>query len=204
MAKIIAHRGFGKYNYENSIEAFTFAASTDCYGIETDVHPTPQGFLCYHDESKLTHGHKAPTLQQYLDICISGDKVAVIELKPEYAKSDIVALVNRVRNLGWLDNTVFISFHMSNMLTLRELLPTQSLQFVTIMWDPMLLDILVKNKLDLDIEHNMLTKKRVTQAHELGLQVNCWTVDGKRATRFLEKCGVDYITTDVLQPEPNR
>lgn len=50
---MIAHRGFSKYERENTVAAFIAAGATpEFYGIETDVHVTTDGhYVIIHDET---------------------------------------------------------------------------------------------------------------------------------------------------------
>jgi len=217
MAKIIAHRGFAKHNTENSFEAFRFAAASDCYGIETDVHKTRDGvFVCFHDDNTLrihgqelivsdvTYPHlqkfKIPTLAEYIDICANGNKVAVVELKNPFPKRDIKLIVNEIRELGYLDNTIFISFVAGNIIRLRRMLPHQQLQFITAVWNEKILRKLARYNVGLDIEFTCLSKQRIAHAQSMKIQLNCWTLNDPKIAKYFADCGIDYITTDTYPP----
>jgi glycerophosphoryl diester phosphodiesterase len=215
----IAHRGFATERVENTIEAFEFAAKSNAVGIETDVHITRDGqFVCFHDDNtlrmcglemivedatlaelrnlKILDKHVIPTLDEYLVICKSGNKIAVVELKNPFAKSDIELLVQRVADFGYLQNSVFISFDMDNCLYLRKLLPSQPIQFTTLTYDERQLELLAREKLDLDIQFSCLSKERIKKCQDLGIKVNCWTLRDVWLVRHLEDCGVDFVTLD--------
>ena len=50
--KMVAHRGYSKYELENTKEAFLAAANRSYYGIETDVHVTTDNhFITIHDDT---------------------------------------------------------------------------------------------------------------------------------------------------------
>ena len=40
------------------------------------------------------------------------------------------------------------------------------------------------------------------ELHEAGLKVNCWTVDNPEIFNRMKECGVDFITTNMLFPDP--
>ena len=101
--------------------------------------------------------------------------------------------------MGWLENTVFIAFDLTNMISLREKLPDQKLQFLIGSYPDWLLDTLKKYHLDLDIHHSALTAERVKELHDNGIEVNAWTVDSLEDARRLVEYGVDYITSNIIE-----
>lgn len=52
--------------------------------------------------------------------------------------------------------------------------------------------------MSIDYNHAVYTKspEMVVQAQELGLEVNCWTVNTPELINHMLDLGVDYITTD--------
>ncbi len=144
---------------------------------------------------------RIPTLEEYIAICKQYDKTAVLEFKNLFEKADIEEMIARIRALGWLERTVFISFGYENLLYLREILPDQPAQFLTTERDDheWLCGELAKNKLDIDIQWGAVTKERVAMWHAAGLKVNCWTVDHPDDAARLIAMGVDYITSNILE-----
>lgn len=50
--KLIAHRGFSKYELENTKEAFLAAANRPYFGIETDISIIKnQAMILFHDDN---------------------------------------------------------------------------------------------------------------------------------------------------------
>ena len=222
----IAHRGFAARRTENTLEAFSYAAKKpSADGIETDVHVTKDGRLvCFHDDSTLrlcgeeniiedtdaqklarlgiNGQHAIPTLAEYLEICRNGDKIAVIELKNPFTKRNIARLVQEIRDFGYLAKTIFISFDIQNCLSLRKILPPQQeIQFLTITYAEKTLELLAKQKIDLDVEFSCLSKERIEHCHDLGMKVNCWPLDDARIADHFEDCGIDFITSNILGSE---
>ena len=220
--KYIAHRGFALKNMENTIQAFEYAAKSTAFGIETDVHLTKdKKFVCFHDDNtlrlcgkeyiiedtnfqdlanlKIDNNHKIPTLDEYIEICKSGNKIAVVELKNPFIKSDIDLLIQQIQNQNYLNNTTFISFDLQNVLYLRKKLPAQPLQFITITYDEKVLKQLAKQRIVLDIKWTCLSKQRVEFCHSLGLKVNCWTLNDAKIAKHFDNCGIDYITSNILE-----
>ena len=226
---MIAHRGVSKLERENTCAAFVAAGNRSYYGIETDIRKTLDGkFIIHHDSSvlRLTGADLTveectleqlrtlrmkdwdenprsdlvlPTLEEYLRICKKYEQTAVVELKNSILPEDIPAVLEIAGNEGWLEHTVFISFHLENMIRLRELLPEQPLQYLTKIVTPEVLEALSAYRLDLDAAQAGITAEQVAQVHALGRKVNVWTVDDPARASQLIDMGVDYITTNILE-----
>ena len=140
-----------------------------------------------------------PDLADYIRICQHYGKIPVLELKNRIRTEDIRRMVALIREIGYLEETLFISFDWDNMLDLREMLPQQKLQFLTSQWDEGLPTRLKENCLDLDIYYKALTEERVAQLHAKGVEVNVWTCDDPAEAETLIQWGVDYITSNILE-----
>ena len=140
-----------------------------------------------------------PDLADYIRICQFYGKIPVLELKNRIQTEDIRRMVALIRELGYLEETLFISFDWDNMLDLRKMLPNQKLQFLTSRWDEGLPARLRDNRLDLDIYYKSLTEERVAQLHDMGIEVNVWTCDDPAVAEELIRWGVDYITSNILE-----
>lgn len=140
-----------------------------------------------------------PTLTDYISICKHYGKAAVLELKNRIETDYIRQIVDEIRSLDYLEQTIFISFSWENMTDLRAMLPNQKLQFLINGWDNELPNRLHANHLDLDIGYEYLTAERVTRLHSLGIEVNCWTCDDPVQAEALVAMGVDYITSNILE-----
>ncbi len=140
-----------------------------------------------------------PDLADYIRICQFYGKIPVLELKNRIPTYRIEEMIEQIRALGYLSQTLFISFEWENMMDLRHLLPENKLQFLVGEWEDALPDRLKANNLDLDIYYKSLTKERVAQLHEVGIEVNVWTVDDPDTARELICWGVDYITSNILE-----
>lgn len=142
-----------------------------------------------------------PTLEEYIGVCKAYDKVSVLEFKNRFEKEDIAEVIRRIDALGWLDHVIFISFWYENLLDLRELLPDQPAQFLTGNRDDFdwLIGELASHRFGLDVQFGAVTKELVDACHAAGVPVNCWTVDHPDDAARLIACGVDYITTNVLE-----
>ena len=146
------------------------------------------------------HEGRLPTLEEYIGICAKYGKTAVLELKNHMDGRDVEAVVRSIRELGWLERTVFISFDLPNLISLRELLPAQKAQYLIEEHVPAdLMDTLARWRLDLDIHHPMLTAEMCRKIHAMGLEVNVWTVNTPEDARRVTEAGADYITTNILE-----
>lgn len=227
--RMIAHRGLSGIERENTNAAFVAAGNRSYYGIETDIHRTSDGhFVVYHDDKTLrltdvdwnVEEHTLeqlrsltlkdmdervradlvmPALDEYIRICKKYGKVSVLELKNPFACEDIQSVVEIIRDEGWLDHTVFISFKLENMIALRKLLPKQKLQYLVKEISPEVIDALKTHALDVDVKYTGITPEQVKLLHEEGIEVNVWTVNDRDDGLRMAEMGVDFITTNILE-----
>lgn len=218
---VIAHRG-GSIQCENTVNAFEFAGHRSYFGIETDVHVTKDGkYVIYHDDStgrlcdrdivvedstfdelralKVRGEHVIPTLDEYLTAVAAHGKTAVVELKNKMTDEHIKNIVTACLDKLSPDKLIFISFCFENLVSVRKILPNQTVQYLPSENSPDLLPKLVAHKFDIDAEYHALTAELVKALHSFGIKVNCWTCDDSADARRLIEWGVDYITTNVLE-----
>ena len=140
-----------------------------------------------------------PSLREYIGICKKYDKAAVLELKNHFIPEDIDKIIDIIRQEDYLDQVIFISFDLPNMICIRERLPQQQAQFLISSIPDWLLDTLQKYRLDLDIKHTVLTREYVDALHAAGIKVNVWTVNAPEDAQRAMDMGVDFITTNILE-----
>lgn len=140
-----------------------------------------------------------PELLEYIRICQKYEKYCVLELKNEFKKEEVFQIVDCIKETGYLDHVIFISFALKNLVALREKYPKQPAQFLLDRWDRTSLDLLTKHHLGLDIYYKSLTKEIVDQVHGIGQEVNVWTVDTREDGEAMVALGVDYITSNILE-----
>lgn len=218
----IAHRGLSEEEYQNTEAAFLLAAEDETvWGIETDVWATSDGgFICMHDRNALdgisnvrnvtleqalstplrhNKSKYAPSFDRYLEICKSGGKTAVIEIKDgDMTEADLDLIMQKVEASGV--EFRYISFHMDKLSYIRGKLPDAKLQYlvVTTYIGSKNLNKAISLRLDLSCMYQLLTKKAVKKFHSAGLEVGVWTVNSPRdAMCCAVEFGVDYITTDI-------
>jgi len=227
--RMIAHRGLSGIERENTCAAFVAAGNRSYYGIETDVHRTADGkyIIIHDDDTKRVAGTELsveetdfdtlralrmkdlsgferadlifPSLEEYIMVCRYYGKVSVLELKNHFEPQHIQEIIDIVRSCGWLDETIFISFDLENMIALRAMLPGQKAQYLTCEFTDDLPGILKEHKLDLDIHHRAVTKENVALLHSMGIEVNVWTVDTVEDAQRVIACGVNYLTSNILE-----
>lgn len=140
-----------------------------------------------------------PTLEEYINICARYDKVAVLELKNEMIASDIYKIMATIDKLGHLEKTIIISFSLKNMIRLRKRYPQVKAQLLLKTWEDKDMETLVKYDLDLDISYKAVTPELCRKIHDAGKEINCWTCNTVDMGEYLIQCGVDFITTDILE-----
>lgn len=141
-----------------------------------------------------------PSLAEYIGICKKYGKIAVLELKNRMEDEDVFALYDEIESLEYTENTVFISFSIENLHAIRKKNPTQTVQYLIGNDVPEnLTDILSEYKYDLDIYYKHVTKELVDKCHAVGALVNVWTVDEVEDADRIVSCGVDFITSNIIE-----
>lgn len=140
-----------------------------------------------------------PSLEEYLEICKKYDKQAILELKNKMQPHEVLGIAKAVQDSGWFDRTTFISFSGENLVELRKEYPNASAQFLVEEATDEEIQFMIDHRLDADLRWDCVKTKVVERLHNAGLKVNCWTVDGKECARMMKKCGVDYITSNILE-----
>lgn len=226
---IIAHRGLSGLERENTNAAFVAAGNRSYFGIETDIHKTLDGhFVVYHDDNtqRLTdvdwnveeHTLRElrtlmlkdldgnvradlvlPTLQEYIRICKKYNKVSVLELKNHFEKDDVYAVIEIIKEEGWLEHSIFISFDLANLICIRKVLPEQPIQYLVKMMTEEVFETMLKYQLDVDADHKKIDIQWVQRIHDAGRLVNVWTVNKLEDGLRMLKIGVDQITSNILE-----
>lgn len=140
------------------------------------------------------------SMEEYIAICKKYEKKAVLELKNRIHPEKIREITEIIRRMDYIENTIFISFYIENLMDLRAIASDVAAQFLTSnpITDEML-DTMVQYKLDMDAKYTLLTRELVDKMHALGMTVNCWTCDSKEAAESLRDMGVDQITSNILE-----
>lgn len=140
-----------------------------------------------------------PTLEEYISVCKKYEKIAVLELKNPMPEEAVCQIIRAVEEMDYAERMVVISFSFDNMVFLRKNFPNQKAQFLLKEWDDQWLPKLQEYDLGLDIKFTAITAELVEKIHGIGQEVNCWTVDTLEDAARVMACGVDYITTNILE-----
>lgn len=226
--KMIAHMGYHEECMSNTVEAFIAAGERSYYGIESDVRITADGqFVMFHDASVtdakgntyviretkledikdirlLDNGvateYKLPLLEDYIKVCKDYGKTPILELKDTHTTEELELLISAIDSVGYLAETVFISFSWDNCVRVRELLPDNTVMYLTEEnFKESLIDQLVEYNIDLNINRKCFYKPHVEKLHLNGIKVATFTCDDAKETEKLISWGVDFVTTNVLE-----
>ncbi len=222
--KVIAHRGYWKtaHSAQNSLASWIKADSIGCYGSEFDVWLTGDDQLIVnHDHLyrgiymtkadakticslKLPNGETIPTLEAYLELAKKHPKTRLIlELKShsDPARENLAAekVAETLQQHGLLDRTDIIAFSLNACLAFRKLLPETRIQYLNGDLTPQEVHKLGLNGIDYSFKTLQKHPEWIQEAHDLGLEVNVWTVNKEENLRKCLEWKVDYITTD--EPE---
>jgi|SRR5690554_1768592 len=223
--EIIAHRGYWKTegSTQNSIASLKKANEINVYGSEVDIWLSSDGVpVVNHDADvtldgkklivqdtpyatlrkvKLSNGEPLPTVEEYLDAFEDCKNIKlIIEFKPHRAKEseDELArkVIDMVNDRGIQDRVEYISFSINLVQQVKRLAPQAPNYYLNGDLTP---QILKKMGLTgLDYSRNVIKKNPhwVSEAHDLGLKVNVWTVNSPEDIDKMIELNVDYITTD--------
>lgn len=220
-----AHRGFWKceaaQNAENTIASLREAQVHNFWGSEFDVHITADDVVIvnhnkdidgmviwdhnYSDfkDVRLKNGEKVPSLDEYLTQAEGcPGTVLVFELKKQKnAEREDVLLEKSIEalkahGLYSPDRVIFISFSLHLCKEIARIAPEFTNQYLNGELSPAELQALGIN--GLDYHYNIIRKhpEWVSEAHELGMSVNVWTVDKREDIEEMIGLGVDCITTN--------
>ena len=223
---IIAHRGAWKSQNlpENSVAALKYAIQLGCQGSEFDVRMTADSVLVinhdpiYHGLSiekeiysdllkfSLSNGEKIPSLEEYLLAGVAKNKYTrlICEIKPSELSKErgvliaqkVYSIVKRLKVQSMVD---YISFDLDILKTLISLNPKVSTQYLQGNLSPKALKSIGVSGLDY---HFLVFRKYpewISEAKNLNLVINVWTVNKEEDIDYFLQQGFDQITTN--EPE---
>lgn len=228
---LVAHRGMRSVAPENTTASFTEAGKHGYWGAECDVYRTKDGvWIISHDShtyrmmdksafiEKKTYEElmdmnvdngvnidkyedlKICSLEEYLDICKKYNMTPVIELKgknnTEYY-SEIVELANQFEV-----NPVYISFHIENLQTMRQLTHCKMYYLVQKISEDDIQDAKSIENCGIDFNGNKdknFKSDIIKKCQDAGLELGAWTINEEDALQKLEQYGITLITTDCIE-----
>jgi glycerophosphoryl diester phosphodiesterase len=144
-------------------------------------------------------GRKIPTLEEYVEICKEYGKECIIELKPRFAREDVIRIVDIVDSLGYLDHSVFISFYDDNLTYVREHRPGVRVALTFSNGKEGLFEKIIDAGFDVLISIVIIDQVIIDRFHAEGRLVYCYTVDQVDRAEQLDEWGVDFIITNRLE-----
>ena len=223
---IAAHRGFWKNprtsNSENSVAALAEAQREKLWGSEFDVHLTADGVVVInHDNDiqginindspysmikdlRLPNGERIPTLEDYLTQAMASPyTMLVLEVKDHGNPNSAIRLADKcldvLTSFGLLDpeRVMFISFSYQACAHLARILPPEfKVQYLNGDKEPAEVHADGINGIDYNYSVFKENPDWVKKAHDLGMDVNVWTVNNPDYMKEMIELGVDCITTN--------
>lgn len=219
--KVVAHRGFWRTDgsAQNSIAALVKADSVGCHAAEFDIWITADDVMVVnHDATingiviedspaevvlaqKLANGETVPTLESYLLKARGLGCRLVCELKEHGDRRQeskaVKQLMEMIGKYGLSDRVDFITFSKDAFgQMVRQAPEGAGVYYLTGDYLP----AQVKAFGGAGIDYSLRTVKRhpewINEAHDLGLQVNIWTVDDPDDMQWCIDRGADFITTN--------
>ncbi len=221
--KVIAHRGYwtAPESAQNSLASFTKADAVGVFGSEMDVWLTADNKLIVnHDRVYkgtdinmekstlkqitsivLPNGENIPTLDAYLKLVASKpDTRLILEMKSlsDLKREDLSAekIVKALKKYDLVDRTDIIAFSINTCLAFKKLLPDSKIYYLNGDLAPKSIKKLGFAGIDYSMDVLRKNPQWIKKAHDLGLEVNVWTVDTPEDLQYFIDAGVDYITTN--------
>jgi glycerophosphoryl diester phosphodiesterase len=221
MTIVVAHRGASKACRENTVDAFVEARRQGAAMVEFDVRRTADGVLVVHHDPRIDGlgpivGAPASALPDYvptfdaaLDACVGMD--VNIEIKndptePDFDSDDRVAhaVMARLADLGDAARMLISSFRQETIDAVRVLNPRIRTGYLFTMpplsplrMKALVLRIAAAGHDAIHPYHRGVSPRMVSIAHDVGLDVNTWTVDDPKRIRALARMGVDAVITNT-------
>ena len=174
-------------------------AGEDILVEETPLDVLESIVLFDKDGSKSRADLRPCSLENYISICKKYEKRCVLELKSEFTDEETARFVGIIKELGYLEYVTFISFIYENLVKIRKIVPSQSVQFLFSEYSDAIAKRVIADRFDVDAYVGTLSGEIIKKFHEAGLVVNVWTVDDKDTAEQLVAMGVDFITTNILE-----
>lgn len=178
----------------------TKRVSGDSVNVEESAYDTLRQIVLLDKSGKKGRNDlRLPNLEEYISICKYYEKVAVLELKNSMTREEIYEIYDTIEEMDYLDGVIFISFDLNNLIYIRERNPKQKAQYLIGELTEEVFQKLLEHHLDVDMLYKWVSPELVARCHEAGIEVNCWTVDKLEDAEYVIECGVDYITSDILE-----
>jgi glycerophosphoryl diester phosphodiesterase len=215
---VLAHRGANRLAPENTVPAMVQAVARGADGVELDLHRTLDGALVVRHDAETPAGllgertldevraalPEVPLLTEVLDACAG--RLVNVEIKDPDPRvvDDLVELLTRRTRPDEVpaDDVLVSSFDLGTIDHVRELAPQLPTGFLSFGLDPHTALLLAFEHGQRAVHPDVWTLMSVdvdafvARAHDLGLQVNVWTVNDASQVTSLRDAGVDAVITD--------
>lgn len=212
--EVIAHRGYWEKEgaSQNSRISLQYALDLGCYGSETDVWMTSDGYIvCNHDASYngvtianstleqvqqlvISNGETIPTLEEFLTMLNEESQTKlIIEIKHYAATDSTLSLVHR---MGLEDKVEYISFSWNACKRIAEKDPNAKVSYLSGDKSPEELFVEGICGLDYTAVNYRTNPQWVDEADALGMQTNVWTINSEKEIIEMNNLGIRFITTD--------
>lgn len=147
-------------------------------------------------------GLKIPKFEDYIAICKQYGAIPVIEVKG-IKNNDIKyykKMLSIIREYGMEDNCMCIG-SLECMTIVRSLTRRIHVQVIVYQGDDptddLLLQIAALENSGADFHNTHISSNMIKKCHELGLLVNCWTINDSYIIENFRNLGVDFITSNT-------
>ncbi|MCI5746012.1 MAG: hypothetical protein MR270_07015 [Erysipelotrichaceae bacterium] len=150
-------------------------------------------------DGNMRNDLRIPDMIDYFKICKKYNKVAVCELKQVFSKDQIAEIIKIVDSIDMLNNTIFISFILEDLIMLKEINENIQAQWLLCEYKEEHMETLLKYHLDVDAHYASINKEKIDNLHAHNIKVNIWTVDDINIANKYASWGVDFITSNALK-----
>ena len=211
----------GVDGFETDIHLTKDGVPVVCHNYTIDETSTGQGEirnmtleeLRQYDFGSYFHekyaGTKLPTLEEFLALCETADiEIMNIEIKPPLdGNMEIVKkTLDAVKAHGLSDRLLISSFDANVLVECKKVdpncktgllyCPKQKEFYTKLLFGY----VKVAKEIKADYFHphfSSVNKRFVRRLHAIGVKVNVWTVNDEKVAKYLLKCGVDGLITDL-------
>ena len=157
-----------------------------------------QEYPMYNKNGVLDYNYHIPSLEEYIEICKKYKKTCFVEIKSYMRKKQLSLVLDTIEKLNYLDNCVFISFHITCLMIMRLLKRNIKLQYICDYKLKKLNFLCKRFRIGIDYKYSIIKNNEIQSFKKLGLLTNSWTVNDKNTAKNLIAYDIDYITSNYL------
>lgn len=148
------------------------------------------------------------TLDEFMLFCKQSNLHPYVELKGEVNESNVDSLLEPIKKYGMMNNTTILSslyqtLALVNNAANKKLRIAYSVPTINENYINLMKGLETEVIFNIGFSYHEITDPSplIQLAHESGIEVEAWTVNSLEEYKKLVKCGVDGITTDLLNLE---